>query len=254
MFSKIFKAKEIPRSEPCYIEVSGLQIEVVRKAVKHLRLMVSPPTGRVRVAAPAWVSDDTVRRAVVERLGWIYKQQARIAAQPMLPQHEILSGEEHYFQGRLYRLQVVEQSNRPSYVEPGDNLLLTMYLRNNTSVAQRVTVLNNWYREHLKQEIPLLINKWQSIMGVHVEDWGIKQMKTRWGSCNIRARRIWLNLELAKHSASCLEYVVVHEMVHLFERHHNERFKKLMDQFLPQWRLLKAELNRSMLGRENQPC
>jgi predicted metal-dependent hydrolase len=233
-----------------FIEVNGIKIEVVRKAIKHLRLAVYPPSGRVRIAAPLRVHDDALRLMVMEKLAWIHKQQARVMAMPAQPKIEMRSGENHYFQGRRYCLNVIEYSGKQHRVESGENNSLHLYVRSNTSVEQRAAVLNAWYREHLQREIPLLIAKWQPVMAVQVAAWGVKKMKTRWGSCNIRVRRIWLNLELAKHSAGCLEYVVVHEMVHLLERSHNERFKKFMDQFLPQWRLLKAELNRSVPGQD----
>jgi predicted metal-dependent hydrolase len=122
-----------------------------------------------------------------------------------------------------------------------------MYVRSNATVLQRTAIMNEWYREYMQREIPMLIAKWQPVMGVKVSSWNIKKMKSRWGSCNIQARRIWLNLELAKYSIKCLEYVVVHEMAHLLERYHNARFKQLMDRFLPEWRVLKAELNQSEL-------
>ena len=124
-------------------------------------------------------------------------------------------------------------------------------MRPETSAEQREQVLQRWYREQLKALIPPLLEKWQSVLGVQVADWGIKKMKTKWGACNIDARRIWLNLELAKKPVQCLEYIIVHELVHLLERHHNDRFQKLMDQFMPQWRLHREELNRGPLGYED---
>lgn len=237
-------------TQPYFIEVNGLKIEVVRKAIKHLRLAVYPPLGEVRIAAPLRVPDAALRLMVLEKFNWIRKQQARVMAMPVRPQLKMQTGENHFFQGRCYCLNVIEQSGRQQRVEPGENNALHLYVRSNASVVQREAVLHAWYREHLQREIPLLIARWQPVMGVQVADWGVKKMKTRWGSCNIRAQRIWLNLELAKHSAACLEYVVVHEMVHLLERYHNDRFKKFMDQFLPTWRLLKAELNQSVPGHE----
>lgn len=231
-----------------YIEVNGVEIEVVRKAIKHLRLAVYPPSGDVRMAAPLRVPDAALRLMVLEKFDWIRKQQARVMAMPVRPQLKMQTGESHYFQGQRYCLNVIEQSGKQQRVEPGENNALHLYVRSNTSVVQREAVLNAWYREHMQREIPRLVAKWQPVMAVQVADWGVKKMKTRWGSCNIRAHRIWLNLELAKHSPQCLEYVVVHEMVHLMERYHNDRFKKFMDQFLPQWRLLKAELNQSSPG------
>jgi hypothetical protein len=127
---------------------------------------------------------------------------------------------------------------------------LDLFVRPETTVAQRQRVLECWYREQLRGQIPALLAQWQPVLGVAAAEWGIKKMKTRWGSCNIRARRVWFNLELAKKPARCLEYVVVHELVHLLERNHNARFKTLMDQHLPTWRTCREELNRAPLGHD----
>ncbi len=128
---------------------------------------------------------------------------------------------------------------------------IDLYARPETSAEQREQVLQQWYRKQLKVLIPSLLEKWQLVLGVQVAKWGIKRMKTKWGACTIKARRIWINLELAKKPVQCLEYIIVHELVHLLERHHNDRFRKLMDQFMPQWRLHQEELNRAPLGYEN---
>jgi hypothetical protein len=237
-------------TESHQITVSGIRIHVVRKAIKNLHLGVYPPHGRVRVAAPLAVSDDAVRLAVIGKLGWIKRQRARFEAQPRQSEREMVSGESHYFLGWRYRLRVIEHHGAGKVVLR-NRAAIELYVRPQTDGQQRKQVLQQWYRGQLKTLIPPLLKKWQPIMGVQVADWGIKRMKTKWGSCSKSARRIWLNLELAKRSVQCLEYIVVHEMVHLLERHHNDRFRALVDQFIPQWRLRREELNGTPLRHES---
>ncbi len=231
------------------IEVGGIRVEVVRKPIKNLHLSVHPPDGRVRVSAPLRLDDEAVRLTVISRLRWIQRRQKAFADQPRQSQREMVSGESYYFRGRRYRLRVLEHDG-PSRVNPDGNSRLTMQVRPGTGREKRERVLEDWYRRHMKSQMPDLIARWEPVIGVRVADWGVKKMKTRWDSCNIRDRRVWLNLELAKKPPHCLEYVLVHEMVHLLERRHNDRFKELMDQFLPRWRLYRDELNQAHLPHE----
>lgn len=232
------------------IEVSGIPVEVVRKDIKNLHLAVYPPNGRVRVAVPLRVDDEGVRLAVISRLGWIRRKQAAFEEQERQSQREMVTGESHYVQGRRYRLDVIEYNGRPS-IRLRNNRTLELRIRPGTDRQKRMALLHRWYRGQLRKQIPDLIAKWEPEIVVEVSAWGIKKMKTRWGSCNIDARRIWLNLELAKKSPSCLEYIVVHEMVHILERYHNDRFRDYMDSLIPQWRLYRDELNRSPLAHED---
>jgi predicted metal-dependent hydrolase len=236
-------------TEPHRITVGGLTVEVVRKNIKNLHLGVYPPNGRVRVAAPLVVSDEAVRLAVIGKLGWIKRQQAKFEAQPRQSQREMVNGESHYFLGQRYRLRVLAYTGPPRIRCSGADFL-DLFVRPETTVEQRQRVLEDWYREQLRGRIPALLEQWQPVLGVAAAEWGIRKMKTRWGSCNIRARRVWFNLELAKKPARCLEYVVVHELVHLLERNHNARFKALMEQHLPTWRACREELNRAPLGHD----
>ena len=229
------------------ISIRGLPVDVVRKGIKNLHLGVYPPHGRVRVAAPLAVSDEAVRLAVIGKLGWIKRQRARFEGQPRQSKREMVSGESHYFLGQRYRLNV-EVQNGPARVAIRNKRKIDLFVREGSDTAKRERVLHAWCRRQLKALIPPLISQWEAAMGVKVAEWGVKQMKTKWGACNVEARRIWLNLELAKKPVQCLEYIIVHEMAHLLERHHNDRFTKLMDSFLPQWRLQRAELNRAPLG------
>ncbi len=232
-----------------HLTVSGIKVEVVRKDIKNLHLGVYPPHGRVRVAAPLVVGDEAVRLAVIDKLGWIRRQKAKFAEQPRQSPREMVNGESHYFLGQRYRLRVHEQ-DAPARVAVRGIASLDLFVRPGTTADQREAVLLRWHREQLKTLIPPLLEKWQPILGVQVADWGIKKMKTKWGSCNPASRRVWFNLELAKKPAQCLEYIVVHELVHLLERHHNERFMALLETHLPQWRQYRAMLSQAPLGHE----
>jgi predicted metal-dependent hydrolase len=229
------------------IRVSGVPVEIVRKGIKNLHLGVYPPHGRVRVAAPLRVSDDAVRLAVVGKLGWIKRQRARFEAQPRQSEREMVSGESHYFLGQRYRLRVVTYEG-PAKVMARNKSVIELHVRRDSSAVQREQVLQRWYRQQLKELIPPLLQKWQRALGVQADEWAIKKMKTKWGSCNGKVRRIWLNLELVKKPVQCLEYIVVHELVHLLERYHNDNFLALMNATLPQWRSRRSELNAAPLG------
>jgi predicted metal-dependent hydrolase len=231
------------------ITVNDLVVNVVRKDIKNLHLAVCPPDGWVRVSAPLRVNDEAVRLAVISKLAWIKRQQAKFAGQERQSAREYISGESHYYWGRRYLLNVIYH-DAPPRVVVRNNTKLDLYVRTGSDLARRERALLAWYRQQLKAAIPPLVAKWEDVMGVQVAEWRVKRMKTRWGTCNVQARRIWLNLELVKKPPNCLEYIVVHEMVHLLERLHNERFVAYMDQFLPQWRLLRAELNQAPLGHE----
>jgi predicted metal-dependent hydrolase len=233
-----------------YIEVSGLSVEVVRKKIKNFHLAVYPPDGLVRVAAPLQTTTENVRLAIISRLGWIRRKQAEFESQPRQSERHFVTGESHYFQGRRYILEVVENAEKSSVILKSNSKIL-LRLRPNTTKEARAKIMADWYRTHLKQKIPVLLQKWQPIIGKEVDAWRIQKMKTKWGSCNISAKRILLNLELAKKTPECLEYIVVHELVHLYERHHNENFRVLMDRFMPRWRLCRDLLKSEPLAYEN---
>lgn len=229
--------------------VGGVRVEVVRKDIKNLHLGVYPPNGRVRVAAPLVLDDEAIRLAVIEKLAWIRRHKAKFENQLRQSKREMVNGESHYFLGQRYRLRVHEQAGSPNISLRGI-ATMDLFARPGASQEQREAILLGWYRKQLKALLPPLLEKWQTVMGVEAVSLGIKKMRTKWGSCSIKARRIWLNLELAKRPTQCLEYVLVHELVHLLERHHNERFLTLMDQFMPQWRQFRDMLNEIPLGHE----
>ncbi|KCZ72791.1 putative metal-dependent hydrolase [Candidatus Methanoperedens nitroreducens] len=231
------------------IKVGNISIDVVRKDIKNLHLGVYPPNGRVRIAAPLKIDDEAVRLFAISKLSWIKKQQFKFENQERQSERRFVSGESHYYKGKRYLLNVIYCNAIPR-VEIRKITHIDLYVREGSTKEQREKVLTEWYRRQLKAQIPALIDKWQKITGVNVSDWGIKRMKTKWGTCTIANRRIWLNLELAKKPEHCLEYIIVHEMIHLLERNHNDRFVAYMDKFMPQWHFYKEELNRSMLSHE----
>jgi predicted metal-dependent hydrolase len=233
------------------IQVANIDIDVVRKDIKNLHLAVYPPSGRVRIATPLKIDDEAVRLFAISKLAWIKKKQRQFSDQSRQSVRECVSRESHYFEGKRYLLKVIEH-NGPPKVELRNKAYLDLYVRRCSSQWQRQKVITEWYRQRLKEQIPGLVEKWQEIVGLEVKEWGVKQMKTKWGSCNASAKRIWLNLELAKKPRHCVEYIIVHEMVHFLERHHNDRFVAYMDKFIPNWRFYKEELNRYPLSHMNR--
>ncbi len=235
------------------LTISGLRVAVVRKAIKNLHLGVYPPDGRIRVAAPLTVSDAAVRVAVIGRLRWIKRQRASFVRQAREAQREMVSGESHYYRGRRYRLQVSETAGPPR-VELRGHHTLVLHVRPGSTPETRERLLQRWYRQRLRAIVPRLLARWQAALRVVVAQWRIKRMKTKWGSCNPKARRIWLNLELIKKPPASLEFVLVHELTHLLARNHDDRFLALMDHHLPTWRHRRTELNAAPLAKESWGC
>ena len=232
------------------LEVGSIKALVVRKPIKNLHLSVLPPLGKVRVTAPLAMKDDAIRTLLATRLIWIKKQQKKFEGQERQTKREYVSGESHYLWGKPYRLEVVYE-NKPSSVRIKGKDKLILSVRPKSNRAKRERVMMDWYRKELRNIARVLIEHWQEVVGVQLDAWGIKRMKTRWGTCNQKAGRIWLNLELAKKPENCLHFIIVHEMTHLLEKKHNNRFKVYMDKFLPRWRHYKEELNRTILSHES---
>lgn len=232
------------------IEVHGITVELVRKDIKNLHLAVYPPDGHVRLAVPLAVDDEAARLSVVSRLPWIRRQREVFDQQRRQGEREMVTGESHYVDGRRYRLNVIEHE-APAEVRIRNKERLELRVQPGTDRDGREAVLRRWYRARLGERIRSLIEEWQPTIGVEVSEWRIRRMKTRWGSCNSEDRRIWLNLELAKKSPLCVEYVVVHEMVHILEPEHGKHFTELMNRFMPQWRSRRDHLNRAPLAHED---
>jgi predicted metal-dependent hydrolase len=232
-----------------YLTVSGIDVDVVYKDTKNLHIGVYPPMGRVRVAAPNRLDDDQVRLAVVSRLPWIKRQRDQLQAAQRQTIRDMVTGESHYVWGSRLRLKVIWRPGRAHIEVDSDRLLL--YAPAETTTEHRRDVLDRWYRDQLRRAIPDLIEKWERKMRVTVPKWSIRRMKTKWGSCNRETGHIWFNLELAKKHPESLEYIAVHEMTHLLERGHGERFTKLMDKFMPDWRSRRDQLNEAPLRQED---
>ena len=224
------------------ITLGELTIDVELKDIKNIHLSVYPPMGMVRIAAPSRMNLDTIRIYAISKLSWIKKQQKKFRAQVREAPREYLTKEGHYYLGSRYLLKVVEHDAPP--VVSINHKTIQLFVRPRTDMQKKHAIMDEWYRAQLKELVPPVITKWEKAMGVSLNEFGIKKMKTKWGTCNREAKRIWLNLELAKKPFHCIEYIIVHELVHLLERNHNDKFVAYMNHFLPQWKHLKNELNK----------
>jgi predicted metal-dependent hydrolase len=231
------------------IELGEIYVEVVKKDIKNLHLSVYPPAGRVRISAPLRMNLDTVRVFAISKLGWIKQQQKKLREQERETPREYLDRESHYVWGKRYLLKVVEGDVPPAVELKHSRMYLRV--RPGASDEKKQDIVEEWYRGEVKQAAPTLISKWEPLIGVKVERFFVQKMKTKWGSSRPQTRSIRLNTELAKKPPQCLEYIIVHEMVHLLEPTHNSRFMTLMDQFMPQWRFCRAELNRLPVRHED---
>ena len=228
------------------IELGEIAMEVVKKDIKNIHLSVYPPTGRVRISAPLRMDLETIRVFAISKLGWIKKQQKKLREQQRETPREYLDRESHYVWGKRYLLEVIEADAAPAVELKHSKTLLRV--RPSTSEAKKQAIVDGWYRAQIKKAVPSLIAKWEPLMGVKVERFFVQKMKTKWGSCNSEAKSIRLNTDLAKKLPECLEYIVVHEMVHLLVRDHGDRFTTLMDRYLPSWRLVRQTLNEAPLA------
>lgn len=230
------------------IELGEITVDLTLKDIKNVHLSVHPPTGRVRISAPKRMSLDTIRVFAISKLDWIRQQQAKLREQERETPREYIERESHYVWGKRYLLTLTESAEPPSIELKHSRMLLR--LRPGTSEEKREALVEAWYRNQLRKAVPPLLERWQPLMDVEVERWFVQRMKTKWGSCNHRARTIRLNTELAKKPPECLEYIIVHELVHLLEPTHNARFIALMDRFMPKWQFHREMLNRLPLRRE----
>ena len=227
---------------PEILHIANVEIDVVRKDIKNMHLAVYPPLGRIRLAVPQKTDEEVLRLFAISKLGWIKKHVKNFQEQARETKRDYVTGESHFFQGKRYILEVKEHEGY-SKVKVNGTKKISFKVPKGATVEDKSRVMKEWYRKQLKIQIPPLIEKWEKVIGVKSNDWGVKQMKTKWGACNTDDKRIWLNLELSKKPPICLEYILVHELVHLIERNHNDRFIALMNEFMPKWRLHRNELN-----------
>jgi len=234
---------------PEQVRLGDIAVDVVLKDIKNVHLSVHPPTGRATISAPLRMNLDTIRVFAISKLGWIRQQQRKLLAQERETPREYLDRESHYVWGRRYLLKISE-SEQPPKIEL-KHTRMQLSVRPGTDDKKLQAIVEEWYREQVKQAVPPLIDKWERHIGVKVKRIFVQRMKTKWGSCNHRARTVRLNTDLAKKPRECLEYLVVHELVHLLEPTHNARFIALMDQFMPKWRSHRQGLNRLPVRHES---
>ena len=225
--------------------ISGIKIFAEKRPIKNMYIKVTPPDGKVKITVPISATEDAIRMFAISRIAWIKKQQKNFKDQSRQAERQYVTGESYYLWGICYRLDVV-YSNICNNVFLKDKRII-LQVRKDSTVQQRASVMDEWYREILKNTIPSVLEKCQKIVGIEAKEWHVKNMKTKWGTCNIEAKRIWLNLQLVKKTPECLEYIIIHELVHLLERDHSDLFKAYMDKFYPNWKTVKTRLNEQML-------
>jgi predicted metal-dependent hydrolase len=234
---------------PSQIHLGDIEVEVVFKDIKNVHLSVYPPDGKVKISAPMHMALDTIRVFAISKLAWIKQQQKKLREQERETPREYLDRESHYVWGKRYLLRIVYTENALGVYLRHNKIILR--LRPGSAQEDKQAILEQWYREILKDAVQSLITKWEPIIGMKVTRFFVQRMKTKWGSCNSAAGNIRINTELAKKPPECLEYIVVHEMAHLLEPSHNSRFIILMDQFMPKWRFYKDELNKLPVRHED---
>lgn len=221
------------------ITVNGINIEVERKPIKHIHLSVYPPDGRVHISAPESIGEDRLRLFILSKWVWLMEKREKAVLYNIQPKRKYVSGEAHYYKGQLYRLKVnICSDEQPGVFIEGDYLVVKCRRCENAE-----PLLTEWYRTRLKELIPPLLDRWCKRLVIELPSYEILQMVKRWGSCNQQARHTVFNLELAKKPIECIEYIVAHEVIHLVERTHTDRFFRLLDTYVPKWEKLKNDLN-----------
>jgi predicted metal-dependent hydrolase len=233
---------------PERIQLGDISVEVFRKKIKNIHLSVHPPEGHVRISSPSRYTLEKIRAYALTKLVWIKQQQRKLQEQPRESPHQYTDKESHYLWGKRYLIKLMETDGSPQVELKGQNMIL--HLRAGASLERRTEIVEEWYRELLKSGIPRLIAKWEPIIGVKVKGFFVQRMKTKWGSCSSARQTIRLNSELARKPRKCLEYLVVHEMIHILEPSHNARFRTLLDKHLPSWQNRKKTLNRLPVRHE----
>ena len=223
------------------VEISGITIDIQKKNIKNMHLVVLPPDGKVRVSAPMHLSDESIAMFVRTKLGWIKKQQEKFVLQPRQSEREFISGETLYVFGKQYFLRVMYSYKGNSLVLNGNEAVLTV--RKESTARQREAFVNEWYRDLLKEKMSIYLPKWEQRTVLYCDSWHTKYMTTRWGTCNTNTRKIWFNLQLAKKPIECLEYVILHELAHLKVKNHGKDFIAILDMYMPYWRETKKLLN-----------
>ncbi|MFA6200683.1 MAG: SprT family zinc-dependent metalloprotease [Bacteroidales bacterium] len=228
------------------LTINDIEIEIERKNIKNIHLRIYPPDARVHISAPKRMALDTIRLFVISKMIWINKKVELVKSREFQSVKEYISGENHYYKGNIYILNVIYKNSTPK-VEINESGFINLYVREGSSTKKKEAVLREWYRKELKEEIEPIVKKWEKVLGVEVNDWDVKKLKTIWGSCNTRTHHILFNLELIKKPAYCIEYVVLHELTHLIVRLHNAKFHSIVETRIPNWKEIKTELNNFIL-------
>jgi predicted metal-dependent hydrolase len=235
------------------VKIGNLTVEIIKKDIKNLHLGVYPPKGRVRVAAPLSTSDESIRLFVISKMLWIKKQEKFFLSQQRQTARKYVSGETHYIFGKAYRLRVINSDDGTKLVISKKSYI-DLYVKSNANAEQKAKIFENYYRSELRKLIFKIVSKWEKKVGVKTPELKIRKMKTRWGTCNSEDKRIWLNLELAKKPFHCIDYVLVHELIHLKEKKHSKEFLHLLQNAYPNWQEHKDELNHSILSHSEWGC
>jgi len=228
-----------------HTEIQGIPIEIIKKNIKNMHLYVQPPEGKVQVSAPEHLSDESILMFVRTKMGWIKKQQTKFKNQLRQTERQYVSGESFYVLGKQYYLQVEYSYKGNSLVLSGDKAILSV--RKESTAKQRDSFVREWYREILKEEIRKYLPKWEKKTGLYCDSWQTKYMTTRWGTCNTNTKKLWFNLQLAKKPIECIEYIILHELVHLKVKNHGDDFIAILDSNMPYWRETKKKLNEQIL-------
>jgi predicted metal-dependent hydrolase len=235
------------------MKVSSLTVETIRKDIKNIHLGVYPPNGRIRMAVPLRTSDESARLFVISKTSWIKKQQKVFSNHTRQTPRKYVTGETHYIFGKAYRLDIIKSNESPK-IKIRKKTHIELNIKSRTTIKGKEKLFNEFYRSELENMISKSIKKWEKKVGVKPKEYRIKKMKTKWGTCNDKDKRIWLNLELAKKPYHCIDYVIVHELIHLKERKHNDRFISLLESAYPRWQEHKEELNQGILSHFEWGC
>lgn len=220
--------------------IDNLEVFVTKKKIKNIYLRITPPNGEIKVSAPMRMPYERICSFIEMKRPWIEKHRQVVLDRVINRRYEYVSGEVHYLWGCGYVLQVIHSVNFGVCIS---NEQILLFVDKKSTAEERKAVLYKWYRQKLREKIASVFADCEAIVGVRASEWRIKDMKTRWGTCNIQAQRVWINLQLVRKPSTCLRYVIIHELTHLLEKYHNARFKAYMDEFMPDWREVKKVLN-----------
>ena len=222
------------------IVIDNIDIHFEKKHIKNMYIHIKAPDGKIKIAAPVSASEEDIKKFALSKISWIRRCRKKLADKPRPVELNYVSGETLWLLGKQYPLHVEHGGINKVFVKEPEIIL---QIRRNTAKASKKKIIEEWYRDVLKKIVPVVLKKWENTIGVKTAEWRIQNMRTKWGTCNIRERRIVLNLHLAKRSPDCLEFVIIHELIHLLEKSHGTKFKNLMDSYCPNWKVIRKSLS-----------